>query len=44
MPNLQYSFTHLLVNRFNTSILMEEAFSLGALTTAAKPANFSLKE
>ena len=33
LPNLQYSLTHLLVYRFNTSILMEEAFSLGALTT-----------
>ena len=35
LPNLQYSLTHLLVYRFTTSILMEEALSLGALTTAA---------
>ena len=36
----EYSLRHLLVYRFNTSILMEEALSLGALTTAAKRANF----
>ena len=33
LPNLQYSLTLLLVYRFNTSILMEEALSLDALTT-----------
>ena len=31
----KYSLTHLLVYRFTTGILMEEALSLGALTTAA---------
>ena len=44
MPHLQYSLSHLLVESFNTRILMEEVLLLGALTTAAQQANFPLNE
>ena len=44
LPHLQYSLSHLLVESFNTRILMEEVLLLGALTTAAQQANFPLNE